>query len=229
MFRFRMLAAAGVAAVAVAGTSATAFAGTTPVPTPAPQITPHFGFHPPVVQPWQFDVQESSIGGINVDDVEGTGALLMHLWHDNQLSPVLDKFQLGANSVTLWHEALPLPTVNLRTCTVTFDQQDARFAIVAGTGTGAHLRSFGGRFNLLGMVSFPLVHRHCPLAFLSTYTIRSAIVHNRLGSVLPEPSFVDFAVQGRADVVRVTPRVVTPFPSHPQYTPSATPSEMPAA
>jgi hypothetical protein len=222
-----MLAIAGIAAVALGASAAPAFAGGTPAPVPAtvpptttpttnPVITPHFGFHPPVVQPWQFDVQESSIGGVNVDDVEGSGALLMHLWTDNQLSPVLDRFQLGANSVTLWHQALPLPAVDLRTCTVTFDQQDARFAIVAGAGTGAHLRSLNGRFDLLGMVSFPLVRGRCPLAFISPFTIRSAIAHNRLGSTLPVPSFTDFAVQGRADVVRVTPVPVTPAPS-PSY------------
>jgi hypothetical protein len=107
---------------------------------------------------------------------------------------------------------------------VTFDQQNARFAIVAGTGTGAHLRSFGGRFNLLGMVSFPLVHRHCPLRFIDPFTIRSAIIHNRLGSVLPMPTFTDFAVQGRADVVRITP-VPVPLP----YSPSTTPTGLPSA
>jgi hypothetical protein len=218
-----MLAAAGITVAAVAAVGPAAFAGQVPTPAPSVQpISPHFGFHPPVVQPWQFDVQESNIGTINVDDVEGSGALPMAAWHDVQLSPVLDRFQLGANSVTLWHEALPLPTVNLRTCTVTFDQQDARFAIVSGAGTGAHLRSLNGRFNLLGMVSFPLVRGHCALRFISPFTIRSAIIHNRLGSVLPRPSFTDFAVQGRADVVRVTPT-----PVYPSYTPTTTPTTTP--
>ena len=219
MSKIRMLAAAGITVATVGVTVATvgpaAFAGQVPAPAPsAQQISPHFGFHPPVVRPWQFDVQESSIGGINVDDVEGTGALLMHAWRDVQLSPTLDRFQLGANSVTLWHEPLPVPTVNLRTCTVTFDQQNARFAIVAGAGTGAHLRSLGGRFNLLGMISFPLVRGRCQLGYIDQETIRAAIVHNRLGGVLPAPSFTDFAVQGEAGVVRVSPPpVITPTPS----------------
>lgn len=216
MSKIKMLVLTGAATAALAvGSASAAFAGQVPAPSPStssPQIAPHFGFHPPVVRPWQFDVQESAIGNINVDDVEGTGALAMAAWHDVQLSPVLDKFQLGPNSVTLWHEALPLPTVNVRTCTVTFDQQNARFNIVAGTGTGAHLRSFGGRFNLLGMVSFPLVRGHCALSYLTPWTIRHAIIANRLGSILPRPTFTDFAVQGRADVICPRP-VVTPTPT----------------
>ena len=237
MSKLKVLAMAGVTAAVVVGSASAAFAGQVPTPTPSqsgsqstsqspsvtPVITPHFGFHPPVVRPWQFDVQQSTIGNINIDDVEGSGALTMQAWQDVQLSPVLDRFQLGANSVTLWHEPLPAPAVNVRTCTVTFDQQNVRFAIVAGTGTGAHLRSFGGRFNLLGMVSFPLVRGHCPLGFISPYSIRSAIVHNRLGSVLPRPSFTDFAVQGRADVLLPAP-VVTPTPT-PTYPNGWTPND----
>jgi hypothetical protein len=198
----------------IAGTATAAFAGGSP--TPSPVNTPQFGYQPkPVAVPWQFDLQQSDIGllapavAINVNDVEsGPTGILMRNWTDVQLSPTVDRFQRGPNSVTLRHDSLfgAVLTENIRTCTVTLDQDNGRFRIIAGTGTGAGFRSFNGRFDLRAMLSFPLRPRtgFCPLAFVGRYALLQFIVNN--ASVgLPAPTFVDVSVQGRADIVRVRP------------------------
>jgi len=215
----RVITTGALTAALVAGGSTAAFAGT-PSPAPSQQTqTPQFGYNPHPVHatpvPWQFDLQQSDIGllapavPIHVNDVEsGNTGILMRNWTDVQLSPTVDRFQRGPNSVTLRHDSLfgAVLTENLRTCTVTLDQPNGRFRIIAGTGTGAGLLSRGGRFDLQAMLSFPLRPRTgvCPLAFVGRYALLRFIILN--ASVgLPNPTFVDVGVQGRADLVRAVP------------------------
>jgi hypothetical protein len=222
-------AAAGLLSLGlVAGGAVAASAGVTPSPSATATPSPNFGYHPKHVRvtPWTFDLQQSDIAGLAVNDVEGAGAIPMSRWTDTQLAPDVDRFSLGGNSVTLLHDPLPVPDVNLRTCTVTFSQPAGRFRIIAGTGTGAGLRSLGGQFDLTGLVSFPLVGKHryggglmvCPLRFLSPGTILRVIESGVPVRGLPAPVFTDFAVQGSADVFRVPVRVPVVPPS---YTPAA--------
>jgi len=236
MSRFRALAAVSAAALAlglVTWGATAASAGETPPPTDTPTVSPQFGYHPqPRARDWTFDVQQSDIAGLAVDDVEGQGAIPMTRWADIQLSNNVDRFQRGPNSVTLWHDGLDLASidVNRYTCTVAFNQPDGRFRIIAGTGTGAGLRSLNGRFDLEGLISFPLVGGHpryghdgglrvCPLAFLSDGRILRLIL---LGRGLPAPTFTDFSVQGRAQVFAVPVRPVPyPTPTQTYYTPAA--------
>lgn len=207
--RIRIAAAAAIAAGLVAGTAATASAhvvGDTPSPSPTQQtVTPYPTHHGHVTTPWQFDLQQSDIGLINVNDVEATSPIRAQAWRDVQLSPTLDKFVRGPNSVTLRHDSIGLAdiTVNRYTCTVTLDQPNGRFRIVNGTGTGAGFQSFNGRFDLTAEFSWNLVRGHCPLAFLSSQFILRQLANG--GHLLPQPSFDDVAVQGRAQLVRSAP------------------------
>jgi len=222
-----VLAAGALTAALVAGGSTAAFAGT-PSPSPSQQTqSPQFGYNPhpihPVAVPWQFDLQQSDIGllapavPIHVNDVEsGPTGILMRNWTDVQLSPTVDRFQRGPNSVTLRHDSLfgAVLTENLRTCTVTLDQDNGRFRIIAGTGTGAGLRSLNGRFDLRAMLRLPLRPRTgvCPLAFVSSRSVLRFLVYNT--NVLPSPTFADVSVQGRADLVRAVPiHIFTPTAS----------------
>lgn len=218
--KWRLFAVTGLAAGAIVAGGSAAYAGT-PSPSPSPSSHHHVR---PVVTPWQFDLQQSDIGrspalNITVNDVEsGRTGIIMRNWHDVQLSPNVDKFVRGANSVTLWHESLlgAVASENARTCSVTLDQGNGRFRIIAGTGTGAGIRSLGGRFVLRALLSFPLDrYGRCSLRGLSLYQIVQAINSNG-PSVLPVPTFTDVAVQGRADLVRVRPIHI--------FAPVATPS-----
>ena len=236
MSRSRFCAAAVAAALAaglVTWGAAAARAGDTPTPPPtvSPTISPNFGYHPPKVQvrPWQFDLQQSDIGGIHVNDVEGFGRLAFANWTDTQLSPNLDRFSLGGNSLTLWHDALPDPSLDVKDCTITFSQPDGRFRIVASTGVFAGVRSVNGTFNLQGLISLSEVKvkkygrdyrwdygraTACPLQFLTPGRVRYLVEYNLpLGAPV---TFDDFAVQGEAGVfavpVRVKPYPV-PYPS----------------
>ena len=221
--KWKIAAVSGVSALALAAGGTAAYAGVTPAPadpstdTPA-TVAPNFGYHPPKVQlrDWQFDLQQSDINALAVNDVEGVGAIPMNRWTDTQLSPNVDRFSRGGNSVTIWHDALPEPTVELDTCTINFDQNEGDFRILRGTGTGAGLRSVNGHFDLRGVISVRNVRvKHdrygrslatvCPLSFVSTRQILRDVLYNR-----PLPgavTFNDFAVQGDAQVFRVPVRV----------------------
>jgi hypothetical protein len=213
-------------AAMIVGSATAAFAGGTP--TPSPVVTPHFGYQPkPVPVNWQFDLEQTDIGTHHLAEVEGTGAIPMADWQDVQLSPTVDKFVLGPNSVTLKHSALPLPTIDLKKCTVEFAQR-GYFRIIAGTGTGAHLRSLNGTFELQAMLSFaekaksvynlsygnayhvPVV---CPVS-ANPFVVRNEV---NTGHGLPQPTFDDVSVQGEALVVSTLPVVHV-------FSPSATPS-----
>lgn len=207
----------GTLALGLAGAGSTeAFAGTHPTPTPTVPVPT-----PVVAHPWQFDVQQSDIAGLAVNDVEGTGAIPMHRWVDvASANPAIDTFQLGANSVTLRHSRLrdALLDVNPYTCTATVNQL-GRFRIIRGTGTGANLRSLNGRFVLEGLLSFPLTRSgFCVLRFAGSGRILRAIEAG-LPVLGVSPTFTDFSVQGRAQVFRVAPPAPRPF-----FTPSDTAS-----
>jgi len=223
MSRIRLCVISALAALAaLALPASTAFAGT---PAPTPVITPHFGYHPQQFRNWQFDVQLSQIGAVNVNDVEGVGAIPMAAWTDTQLSPFLDKFSRGGSFVILRHPALPFPSVNLTTCTLEFNQV-APFRIVASS-SGAI--SQNGLYVLQGLISFPYISKHysraqvCPLRFVNLFALVQALRANSPNLLgLPAPSFDDFAVQGDAQVSlrNVTP---TPYPTS-TYPTSAYPS-----
>jgi hypothetical protein len=170
---------------------------------------------------WQFDFTGANIDGLILNDVRGVGAIPMSRWQETDNSPTTSTFSRGANSVKLRHNRLPLPVVNLRTCTATFDQV-GHFRIINGTGTGAGLRvvPFTDRYILRGLISVDRVqHRGaynrlntvCPLQFVNPWQIRASLESNRpiAGQV---PALVDFDVQGVAQLVRVRP-VATPTPS----------------
>jgi hypothetical protein len=170
-----------------------------------------------VAVPWQFDLQQSNIGNVSVNNVESDspGGILMNNWRDDQLTPNVDRFSRGGNSVTLLHDGLAGGTidVNRYTCTAVVSQTGA-FRIIAGTGTGAGFRSRNGQFDLEALFSWDLLRKHsraqvCPLSFLSDGRILRILASNSQ-SGLPQPTFVDVAVQGRADLVRTRP-VIRPF------------------
>jgi hypothetical protein len=207
MSRFTRFAGIGVlSAGLIAGSATAAFAGGTPTPSP---VTPYPTHHHHVrVTPWQFDLQESDIGTIHVNDVEATLPLLAHGWTDTQLSPNVDKFHdATGDSVTLRHDSIAGASeqVNLQTCTVTLDQPNGRFSILADTGTDAGFRSVpgSGHFDLNAMFSWSLVRGHCPLAFVSPRTILRDLAYG--GGSLPRPTFNDVNVQGEALVFNVSP------------------------
>jgi hypothetical protein len=187
----------------------------TPAPSPSQQTQTqtaypdHHQRHHVRATPWQFDLQQSDIGAIHVNDVEATLPLLANGWTDTQLSPFRDKFHdATGDSVTLRHDSIAGANVNvnLRTCTVTLDQT-GQFSILADTGTDAGFRSVpgSGQFDLNAMFSWNLVRGHCPLAYLSPRAIVRDIVNG--GSLLPAPSYDNVSVQGEALVFRVTPPI----------------------
>jgi hypothetical protein len=202
-----LAAAASTATLGLAAAGA-ASAGVTPTPTPTSSYKPPPPSHVKA-QSWQFEIQISDIAGLAVNDVEGTGAIPMSRWTDTSISANVDKFSLGGNSVTLWHDALPLPDVNLGTCTLTFSQPDGQFRIIAGTGIAKGLSSSDGQFDLQALVSFPEVtvkdgygKMTCPLGKFSLYQLQQAFNSNQMYN-LPQPTFEDFAVQGSALVSKV--------------------------
>ena len=229
--RLRFISAAVLAGGLVVGTAATAMAGVTPSPSPTypthtPAPTPV-----PVRANWTFDGTQLFVNrgpvlpDLNVNNVEGRGALLMRGWQDiNSPNPAIDTFRSGVNSITLLHNPISQANfeVNRYTCTVKFDQT-GRFFILRGTGTGAGLRSRNGQFELNGLASYPLIrNRVCVLRLVSLRTIIRAVQsgHPILG-VSPSEFSVDF--QGRALVTRHAPVVPRPFltPSSESATASA--------
>lgn len=215
VFKVGLVVAAGTA---VALPASGAFAGVTPSPSPSyTHSTP-----PPVPVPvranWTFDGTQLFVNrgpvlpDLNINNVEGRGALLMRGWQDvNSPNPAIDTFRLGINSVTLLHN--PLSQANFQvdtyTCTVKFDQT-GRFRILRGTGTGAGLQSRHGVFELNGLASYPLTRNQvCVLRFVSLRTIVRAVQNGSpLLGVSPAEFSADF--QGRALVTR-TPVIIRPF------------------
>lgn len=235
--RIRHLAIAAVAAAAVA-IPGTALAGVTPSPS-APTVAPNFGYNPsptptPTLQfrDWQFDVQRSHIAAILVNNVEGQGAIPMLNWLNTQNGQFRDTFSLGPNSVTIRHQPLPFPTVDLATCTVEFNQVSP-FRIVNGTGTAFGAVSRNGLLRLQELISYPYVQRHgygygqrakmvCPLRNVSIFAVLFAIRNNLPVPGLPTPTFTSAAVQGHALVA--LPRAVVPPTPYPTKTKTYAPT-----
>jgi hypothetical protein len=184
--------------------------------TPSPSPTP-VGHHHVRATPWQFDLEQTDIGAVHVNDVEATLPLLATGWTDDQLSPFVDKFHdATGDSVTLRHDSLAgaAINVNLGTCTVTLSQI-GRFSIVADTGTDAGFRSVpgSGQFDLQAMFSWNVKAKHhdrdrlavCPLVRVSPSAILRDLEYG--GSLLPAPTFDNVSVQGEALVFKVTPPI----------------------
>jgi hypothetical protein len=219
------------AGLTLSGTTA-AMAGVTPSPsyTPTPHPTPRAAL-------WQFDFTGSNIDGLQLNDVRGVGPIPMSRWSETDNSPTTSTFTSPnhLNSVTLRHNRLPLPNINLNTCTATFDQV-GNFRIINGTGTGAGFAVVPGTDNYLlrGLVSVDRIQRHarhhrlsntvCPLQFVTPFQVRAALEAN--GPIAGQlPSLVDFDVQGNAQLVRVRPLPV-PSPTGPGhfFAPTVTPN-----
>ena len=215
----------GAMALGLAWASTTAaLAGTTPSPSysPSPHPTPRAAL-------WQFDFTGANIDGLQLNDVRGVGAIPMSRWQETDNSPTTSTFSRGPNSVKLRHNRLPLPVINLNTCTATFDQL-GNFRIINGTGTGAGFRVVPGTdiYLLRGTVSVDMIQKRgyhnrrnlntvCPLQFLSPGQLRADLESNRpiAGQI---PTLVDFDVQGNAQLARVNPvPVPVPTPTGPGH------------
>jgi hypothetical protein len=220
------------AGLTLSGTTA-AMAGT-PSPSPSQQTTyPDHHKHVRAAL-WQFDFTGANIDGLVLNDVRGTGPIPMTRWQETDNSPFTSTFSRGPNSVQLLHNRLPLPVINLGTCTATFDQI-GQFRIINGTGTGAGFRVVPGtsQYIVRGTISFDKVslrkHRVevCPLQFVNPFIVRSLVEHNHI-SLLGQPaSLVDFDVQGNAQLVSVRPVIIpTPTPTGPGhfFAPSVSPN-----
>jgi hypothetical protein len=214
-FRFPRLAAAAVALAAaglLAGGTA-ASAGVTPTPTPL-TTSPSDHHHHQRLAPEQFDITITNVNPSG--DVEAFGPVAMHLGTDQTNTAFRDTLSDGAgDTVKVDHDELPLPVVDLDTCSLLFIQQHGRWQFDGGTGIwrGATGR---GVFDLLGLVSFEEHHGKCrALEFTSPERARWDIEHN----VGPAPVIFSFSVQatGRAAV-----RPVRPCINH--FAPTASPS-----
>ena len=224
------------------GTGATAaFAGVNPTPT-QPTVTPTYTHTPPPVPVptprsalWQFDFTGANIDGLSLNDVRGTSPILMSRWSEQDLNPFTSRFTSPnhLNSVTLRHNRLPLPNINLSTCTATFDQL-GNFRIINGTGTGAGFRVVPGTdiYLLRGTVSVDRVARRgyygrhlntvCPLQFTTPWQVRANVESNGLAA-----SLTDFDIQGNAQLVRINP-LPAPYPTGPgHFAPTVNPVNQP--
>lgn len=215
-----------------------AFAGNTPAPSPSYT-------HPPVPTPraaqWQFDFTSAAIDGLTLNDVRGTAPIVMSRWTETDNTPTTSTFSRGPNSVKLRHNRLPLPAINLNTCTATFDQL-GNFRIINGTGTGAGFAVVPGTdiYLLRGVVSLDFIQkrgyhsRHgnntvCPLQLVTPGQVRAELEAN--GPVAGQlPSLVDFDVQGNAKLIRTIP-LPTPSPTGPShfFAPATNPAGSPSS
>lgn len=214
------LAASALALAFTAGTVATASAHVGPVPRPT-------------AVNWQFDFSGVQLDGLQLNDVRGVGAIPMTRWTETDLNPFVSKFSRGIRSVTLLHNRLPLPVLNLNTCTATFDQV-GNFRIIANSGPGTNFRNVApGIYILRGLVSVDKISKRdhdkrggiqvCPLAFTNPFAVRAAI-ENGTPVAGQLPSLVDFDVQGNALLAPVTPFphfAPTTGPTSPDNGPSA--------
>jgi hypothetical protein len=111
--------------------------------------------------------------------------------------------------VNVDHARLPLPLVDVATCSLVFEQIDAPWRFDGGTGRFQDATGFGV-FDLTGLVSFREIVKKegdwgkpkvkCPLDYVSPGQARWSIEHN--GEGLPEPVIFEFGVQatGKAAV-----------------------------
>jgi hypothetical protein len=198
--------AALTAGLALSGTTA-ALAGQTPSPSPSPtQLTPSPDHHNrPVLRPEHFDIALDNIGTTNLDDVEATGPVHIVGGTDTTINNFLDRFKDAAgNTVNVIHTPLPLPVLNARTCSATFDQTGIwRFV----GGTGLYVGETGrGQFVLQGLVSLNTDQwGRCPLAHMTPWQVLRDVesAHPNLSA-----SMIDFNVQaGGVASVPAQPRI----------------------
>jgi hypothetical protein len=229
MSKLFKLAAISALTLGFAGAGTTAAMAGTPNPTPSQQTVTPSPHHQVRAALWQFDFTGANIDGLQLNDVRGTGPIPMSRWSETDNSPITSTFSnTTGDSVKLRHNRLPLPVINLTTCTATFDQV-GHFRIISGTGTGANFRVVPGTdiYLLRGLVSVDFIqNRHhraavCPLRFVSPGQVRAEL-ENNLPIAGQVPTLVDFDVQGNAQLVRVT------GPGH-FFAPTATPSDTPSA
>jgi len=203
--------AAGLVAVATAGlvgaSALTASAGVTPSPEPTPTT---FHVKHPRLAPEQFDITVTNLDPAG--DVEAFGPVAMHLGTDasSVLRDVLA--DSAGDTVNVDRAELPLPTIDLGTCSLLFSQTHAPWQFNGGTGIWQRATG-SGIFDLVGLVSYRQIIKRgwdwerprvkCPLQFVTPSFARWSIEHNGRG--LPRPVIYEFGVQatGNAAVQRV--------------------------
>ena len=229
--------AVGALGLAVAGMlayAAPAMAGGVPSPNPSPT---QFGgdHHRLKLTPEQFDITITNLDPAG--DVEAFGPVAMHLGTDTTDNPAVDTFSDGlGDTVNVDHARLPLPVVDLQTCSLVFEQLDAPWRFDGGTGrwTGA---TGSGVFDLTGLVSFREVIKRakwdwqqpkvfCPLQGVSPWFARWSIEHN--GAGLPRPVIFEFGVQAAGNAA-VRERKPEPCPTETinHFAPTGQPSGEP--
>jgi hypothetical protein len=146
-----------------------------PSDNPTGNPTPNFGIPPtncptppPVINPLRterFVVLENSLG-LNfvraTGPVAGTGSTLA-------VSNTLDRFSLPGllRRVNVPHTGIGFPTINLRTCTASLDQ-NGLWAFAGGPLGSIFRNAIGsGVFNLDGQWTFPFRGSTCSLAFVA--------------------------------------------------------------
>ena len=219
---------AGLAAAALVATAAPAMAG---VPSPTPSPTQFGGDHHKLrLLPEQFDGTITNLDPAG--DVEAFGPVAMHLGTDSS-SVFRDVFSDGlGDTVNVDRAELPLPVVDLRTCSLVFTQLDAPWNFDGGTGIWTAATG-SGVFDLTGLVSYREIIKkrwdwdrprvRCPLAGVSPFFARWSVEHNGRG--LPRPVIYEFGFQ--ATGLAAVPRVRVPEPCPTQinhFAPTASPS-----
>ena len=201
MSRIRTILTVGaLTAGLIGGAVPAALAGTTPTPAD----TPAFGGGGPTpapasLRPEQFTVAQVFVNGNEIaNDVEATGPVRFTAGRDDQITPIRDVFRqpFTARSVNVLHNPLGVPVVNLRTCSVTIDQ-NGLWAFAGGTG---RYRNAAGRgvFHLDLVAAWPSVRGLCPIASLTPVQIQRDLDT----STGPAPSFVSVAVVGAGAATR---------------------------
>ena len=228
--RYKLVATAVLSAGLIAGSATAALAGTTPTPTPSYTPPPR-----PVPVNWTFDGTQLFVNrgpvlsDINVNNVEGRGALLMRGWQDvNGINPAIDTFRLGVNSVTLLHNPISQAAfqVNPYTCTVKFDQS-GRFRS-STERRGRNLTSRNGQFRPQQRGELPArATTPCVARFVSAGTIIRAVQSGRRSRASIPASSVSTS-RARCAVTR-TPVIIRPFTpvATPTVTPTVTPTDTP--
>lgn len=205
----------GTSIALVSGGATAAFATSTP-PSDAPATLPAMPTHTPTAlptgtptagtpdtlpatppapapfRPERFSVLESLIGGVRTNVVKATGPIAFTNAADAQVNNTEDKFTLGANTVNVFHNGIPRPTLDAVTCTATLGQNGS-WAFFNGTGIDAAARGFG-TYALAAIFHFPDVRGACPLTGLRPSQVQRDLISN---TGLPAPDFYTLGIQGQ--------------------------------